>query len=81
VPYANQCLNQLNPNSEQYSGSAQATLSNVGPVTRSETSQLFAPVPVNLAALYYISYIYTGNMQEQSRFADQTVGKTRTDST
>jgi len=32
-------------------------------------NQLFAEAPVNLAALYYISYLYTGNMEHSLAIA------------
>jgi len=37
-------------------------------------SQFFAPAPVNVAALYYISYLYTGNWKHGSAVALRGLG-------
>jgi hypothetical protein len=43
--------------------------SKIGGATRLDVSQLFATVPINLAALYYISYLYTQNWKHAAAIA------------
>lgn len=41
----------------------------IGALTRLDISQLFAPAPANLDALYYISYLYSGNWKHAAAVA------------
>jgi len=43
--------------------------SKMGGATRRDVSQLFATAPINLAALYYISYLYTQNWKHAAAIA------------
>jgi hypothetical protein len=60
VLMAMECLLQLEKNNHK---------STLGALARLEVSQIFGPVPINLAALYYVSYLYTQNWNHASAIA------------